>query len=136
VISEERMIEKMKKRKTKIVGLCIIIVMSCVILVIGGIVIEKGLDRIKDSDYWTEAVVNTQNVPEAWAQLFSSCAMLAFGTSKIYVMIMVMACVLGVMGVQLFAEFTGLGRQRLIVSMWERLERLEKAEQEEGEENV
>jgi ABC-type phosphate transport system permease subunit len=130
VISEEKMIEKMKKRKTKIVGLCITIVMSCVILVIGGIVIEKSLDRIEDNDYWAEAVVETQNVPEAWAQLFSSCAMLAFGTSKIYVAIMVVACALGVMAAQLFAELTGLGRQRIIVSMWERLERLEKGAQE------
>lgn len=136
MISEEKMIEKMKKRKTQIVALCITIVMTCVALVIGGNIIEKGLGRIEDNDYWVEAVVNTQNVPEARAQLFSSCAMLAYSTSKVFIAITVVACALGVMVAQLFVVLTGLGHRRLIVSMWEQIERLEKSAQEQGQENV
>ena len=136
MISEEKMIEKMKKRKTQIVFLCIIIVFLCAVMVTLGIFIEKGLDRIEDNDYWAEAVVNTQNVPEAWAQLFSSCAMWAFTTSAIFIQVMVMACVLGFVIAILIGELNGSRSRRLIVSMWERIERLEKGVQEQGQENV
>lgn len=136
VISEEKMIEQMKKRKTQIFGLCINIVILCVAMVTLGIFVEKGLDRINDNDHWTEAVVETQNIPEAWAGLFSYCAMLAFATSAVFITVMVMACALGFVIPLLIGELTGRRSRRLIVSMWERIERLEKGVQEQGQENV
>jgi len=136
MISEEKMIEKMKKRKLRITMLCVLIGVFSVLIFLWSYVIERATGAVEVVARRYGPTVTVENMGEHLTGALTACSDLTLNASMALVYLAFSAGVLGYAGTMLIAELMGYGQRRLIVSMWERIERLEKGAQEPAQENV
>jgi hypothetical protein len=132
MISEEKMIEAMKKRKLRIIMLCIMIGVFSGITVLWAFVIERTTGALEVVAGRYGSSVTIENMGEHLTESLTTCSDLTFIASTALVYLAFSAGALGFVIALLIGELTGRRSQRLIVSMWERIERLEKGIQGEN----
>jgi hypothetical protein len=123
MISEEKVIQQMQKRKARIIALCVFAVMSSLLLGFTVATLLKGVNVIRPVHPYT---FDSMKVAEHLPELLAAYAELTMAVSKMYALSLLLSCVLGVSIGQLIMEIRGQTHARLIASMWSRLKQLEK----------
>ncbi|MBI3986826.1 MAG: hypothetical protein HY343_07905 [Lentisphaerae bacterium] len=123
MISEQKMIEQMQKRKIRIIALCFVIPLYGVLLGLAIAAYQKATHVISPVLPYT---FNIANLEQQLPDLLSTYANLSIAASRMYALGLMAACILGIFIGLLIVEIRGQTYDRLIVSMWKRLEKLEK----------
>jgi len=136
MISEEKLIGRWKNRKLRIIPMCILIGVFSGLTVFWNYAIERSTGALEVVAGRYGPSVTMENLGEHLTESLTTCSDLTFIASKALVSFAISAAALVFMIALFIVELTGYGYQRIIVSMWERIERLEKGAQEQIQEKV
>jgi hypothetical protein len=128
MISEQKLIQQMQKRKTRIIALCVLVVVYCLLLGVCIVTFRNVMSVVSPTPPYS---FETASLAEHLPMLLTTYAELSVAASRLYVVLVLACCLLVVFIVMLIVEIRGQTQARLIVSMWKRLEELEKDVQHE-----
>lgn len=138
--SEENLINRMRNRKRRICIICGLILIIGISLIFTSKSIENGIKAIETNkpsippeDQIDEALL-VKKIPglfSAYAELSIVNSIHLINISKLYAFAVFQACLLGILISWLIIELT-IDRNRLTISMWERLNNLESLMEKSG----
>ena len=123
MISEEKLIQQMQKRKMRIIALFIGIASYCLLLGLTIVALQKVMSVVRPMSPYT---FDTSSFTKLLPELLTTNTEISIAVSKTYILGLLLSCVLSMFIGMLIVEIRGATHARLIISMWKRLEKLEK----------
>ena len=135
MISEEDLVKSIKNRKRRIVFLSCSIIVSGIIVTCSLYFSNKILSVIENGVYKPPQLANinedilVEKLPEMfriYTELAQSLTLSSFHASRIYSAAIIFSIIGGLLISQLINELLGSNKDRIIVTLWEKLKKIEK----------